>query len=136
MGDRRDHAAKPVDRQRTTILKLTVMAATVPVLHDQRVGQLPEDVRACYRFFAFYLANGTLCLDLLDGIDYRPALMQFGSTLEQVMAIFSNVLDVDEHGRVTNAGDAEWRAAQYIRRYCDREYTVEPPFESWELELP
>jgi hypothetical protein len=33
--------------------------------------------------------------------------MQIGSTLEQVMAIFSNVLDVDEHGRVTNAGDAE-----------------------------
>ncbi|MGW1057000.1 DUF7677 family protein [Micromonospora rubida] len=45
-------------------------------------------------------------------------------------------LDVDERGRVTNAGDAEWRAAQYIRRYCDREYTVEPPFEVWELELP
>lgn len=112
------------------------MAATVPVQQDQRVGQLPEDVRSCYRFFAFYLANGTLCLDLLDGIDYRPALMQFGSTLEQVMAIFSNVLDVDEHGLVTNAGDAEWRAAQYIRRYCDREYTVAPPFEAWELELP
>ncbi|WP_405102597.1 hypothetical protein [Micromonospora sp. NBC_01412] len=112
------------------------MAETVPVLHYQRVGQLPEDVRSCYRFFAFYLANGTLCLDLLDGIDYRPALMRFASTLEQVMAVFSNVLDVDERGRVTNAGDAEWRAAQYIRRYCDREYTVEPPFEAWELELP
>jgi len=106
------------------------------VLHDQRVGQLPEDVRSCYRFFAFYLANGTLCLDLLDGIDYRPALMQFGSTLEQVMTIFSNVLDIDEHGQVTNADDAEWRAAQYIRRYCDQEYIVEPPFEAWELELP
>jgi len=86
-----------------------VVAVTASAIHDHRVGQLPEDVRSCYRFFAFYLANGTLCLDLLDGIDYRPALMQFGSTLEQVMAIFSNVLDVDQDGQVTNAGDAEWR---------------------------
>ncbi|MGA3489545.1 hypothetical protein ACK8GG_16220 [Micromonosporaceae bacterium DT55] len=62
--------------------------------------------------------------------------MQFGSTLEQVMTIFSSVLDIDEHGQVTNADDAEWRAAQYIRRYCDQEYIVEPPFEAWELELP
>ena len=106
------------------------------MLEDHRMGHLPEDVRAAYRFFGFYLANGTLCLDLLDGIDYRPALMSYGSALEQVMAIFSNVLDVDDEGQVTNTGDAEWRAAQYIRRLCDPTYAVTPPFEAWELDLP
>ena len=100
------------------------------------MSQLPADVRASYRFFAFCLANGTLCLDLLDGIDYRAELMAYGSALEQVMAIFSNVLDVDDAGHVTNAGDAEWRAAQYIRHLCDAAYTVRPPFADWELELP
>ena len=111
-------------------------ASPFAVLEDHRVSQLPENVRASYRFFAFYLANGTLCLDLLDGIDYRPTLWAFGSALEQVTAIFSNVLDVDDQGRVTNAGDAEWRAAQYIRRLCDPSYTVTSPFEAWELDLP
>ncbi len=100
------------------------------------MSQLPEDVRASYRFFEFFLANGTLCLDLLDGIDYRAELMDYGSALERVMAIFSNVLDVDDEGRVTNAGDTERRAAQYIRQLCDPAYTVLPPFQDWELDLP
>ena len=99
------------------------------------MAQLPEDVRSACRFFAFFLANGTLELDLLDGIDYRPALMEFGSALEQAVAIFVNVLDVDSDGRVTNGAVAKRRAAQWIRRYCDPEYVVEPPFEDWEVEL-
>ncbi|MDT0380148.1 hypothetical protein RM572_15410 [Streptomyces sp. DSM 42041] len=96
---------------------------------------LPVDVRASLRFFAFYLANGTLELDLLDGIDYRPRLMAFGSTLEQVFALYANVLCVNEHGEVLNAGDAEYRAAQWIRAHCDPSYEVEPPFAPWETEL-
>ena len=97
--------------------------------------QLPVDVRASLRFFAFYLANGTLDVDLLDGIDYRPALFEFGSALEQVFAIYGNVLRVDESGRVLNDGEAQHRAAQWIRGYCDPEYVVEPPFQAWETEL-
>jgi hypothetical protein len=92
-------------------------------------------VRTALRFFAFYLGNGTLVLDLLDGIDYRSELMTFGSGLEQVFAIFTNVLDVDEQGRVTNEGDAEYRAAQWIRHRRDPAYVVDPPFEEWETEL-
>ncbi|WP_444978654.1 DUF7677 family protein [Actinoplanes siamensis] len=38
---------------------------------------------------------------------------------EQVFAIVTNVLDVDETGQVTNYADAEYRAAQWIRRACD-----------------
>jgi hypothetical protein len=99
------------------------------------VAQLPEDVRTALRFFAFYLGNGTLELDLLDGFDYRAELMTFGSDLERVFAIFTNVLDIDEHGRVTNYGDAEYRAAQWIRRRCDPTFAVDPPFEEWETDL-
>jgi hypothetical protein len=97
--------------------------------------QLPVDVRASLRFFAFFLANGTIDVDLLEGIDYRPALMQYGSALEMVFTIFTNILEIDEEGRVTNAGLAQERAAQWIRRYCDPLYHVEPPFELWETEL-
>jgi hypothetical protein len=100
------------------------------------MAQLSEDVRASFRFFAFYLANGTLVIDLLEEFDYRPAVMSFGSGLEQVFAIFANVLDVNDAGEVTNYGDAEYRAAQWIRSICDRTYEVDPPFADWEKELP
>lgn len=92
-------------------------------------------MRASFRLFAFYLANGTVDVDLLDGIDYRPALFQFGSSLEQVFAIYCNVLQVDTKGTVLNEGDAQYRAAQWIRAHCDQSYRAEPPFETWETEL-
>ncbi|MEV6300529.1 hypothetical protein AB0M02_14070 [Actinoplanes sp. NPDC051861] len=100
------------------------------------MAQLPEDVRSAFRFFAFYLANGTLVMDVLEDFDYRPVVMTYGSGLEQVFAVFANVLDVDEAGQVTNYSDAEYRAAQWIRRACDGAYEVDPPFADWELELP
>lgn len=87
------------------------------------------------RFFAFYLANGTVDVELLDGIDYRPHLVQFGSELEMAFTIFMNVLQVDDQGRVTNEGVAHRRAAQWIRSNCDPIYVVEPPFAEWETEL-
>lgn len=92
-------------------------------------------MRASIRLFAFYLANGTIDVDLLDGIDYRPALFQFGSALEQIFAIYGNVLEVDESGSVLNDGEAQYRAAQWIRAYCDPSYQVDPPFRTWETEL-
>jgi hypothetical protein len=92
-------------------------------------------VRASLRFFAFYIAKGTIDVDLLEGIDYRPALMEYGSPLEMVFAIFTNILEIDEEGSVTNIGLAQERAAQWIRGYCDPSYHIEPPFEPWETEL-
>jgi len=74
-------------------------------------------------------------MDLLDGIDYRPRLMEHGSSLEQVFAIFANVLQVDKDGHVVNEGEAQDRAAQWIRSHCDSAYRVEPPFQAWETEL-
>ncbi len=100
------------------------------------MAQLSEDVRRAVRFFAFYLANGTVDLELLGDIDYRPHLVQFGSELEMAFTIFTNVLEVDDSGRVTNGGHAQRRAAQWIRNYCDPSYEIEPPLADWEVELP
>ncbi|MFI1279226.1 hypothetical protein ACH4U5_00365 [Streptomyces sp. NPDC020858] len=104
-------------------------------MDDDLVTHLPTDVRAALRLFAFYLGNGTLDVDLLEGIDYRAHLLEFGSDLEMVFAIFANVLEVDDHGQTLNDGDAQYRAAQWIRERCDPGYQVEPPFEAWETEL-
>ncbi|WP_411104825.1 hypothetical protein [Streptomyces sp. cmx-4-9] len=96
---------------------------------------LPTDVRAALRFFAFHLGNGTLDGELLDGIDYRARLFVYGSDLEMVFAVFANVLEVDEQGQTVNDGEAQHRAAQWIRQRCDPAYRVEPPFAPWETEL-
>ncbi|MCQ9129258.1 hypothetical protein KMS84_00255 [Streptomyces sp. IBSBF 2807] len=104
-------------------------------MHDARVEHLSVDVRASLRLFAFYLANGTIDVELLDGFDYRSAVFHSGSSLEQVFAIYGNVLQVDEVGMVLNDGDAQYRVAQWIRACCDPGYRVEPPFEAWETEL-
>lgn len=106
-----------------------------PDVQGPSAGHLPVDVRASIRLFAFYLANGTLDLDLLDDVDYRPTLVEFGSNLEQVFAIYCNVLEVDADGQVLNEGDAQYRVAQWIRACCDPDYRAEPPFEPWETEL-
>ena len=79
------------------------------------VAQLSDDVRSVFRFFAFYLANGTLVIELLEDIDYRSVVVAYGSGLEQVLAIFANVLDFDEAGQVTNYADADYRADQWIK---------------------
>jgi hypothetical protein len=96
--------------------------------------RLSNELRGELRFFAFYLANRTLCLDVLRGVDYSSIFSE-ASALEQAIAIYANVLDLDETGKVRNAGAAQRRAAQYIRSFLDPTYEVQPPFEDWELEL-
>ena len=98
------------------------------------MAKLSHDISAEFRLFAFYLANGTLGLDVLEGIDYTDLLLE-PSALEMIFAIFANTLEIDENGKVLNAADSHKRVAQYIRTWDDREYVVEPPFESWETEL-
>ena len=51
--------------------------------------------------------------------------------MEQAYAIFANVIEFDEQGSPINAKYAEYRAAQYIRSYCDQHYKVVPPFDVW-----
>lgn len=62
-------------------------------------------------------------------------LMEESSFAELAFAIFMNNLELDEDGSVTNYKYCEHRAAQSIRSYFDPDYTVEPPFADWEVEL-
>ncbi len=96
--------------------------------------KLSEDVRGNLRFFAFYLVNGSLQVDGLAPVDYRSVLLD-ASTIEQAFAIWSNVLELDSDGRTLNQPVAHQRAAQYIRQQADRTYVIDPPLESWEIEL-
>ena len=99
------------------------------------MSRLSAPLRSHLRFLGFYLANGTLSLDVLpDGLDYSAVLRE-PSALEQAMAVWANVLEMDDRGAPTNAAAAQRRMAQYIRSYIDADYKVEPPFEDWELEL-
>ncbi|MFD7966240.1 hypothetical protein ACFV5J_36200 [Streptomyces zaomyceticus] len=50
---------------------------------------------------------GTIDVELLDGFDYRSTVFHSGSSLEQVFAIYGNVLQVDADGMVLNDGDAQ-----------------------------
>ncbi|MET3290585.1 UNVERIFIED_CONTAM: hypothetical protein ABID98_003155 [Brevibacillus sp. OAP136] len=73
-------------------------------------------------------------LPLLEGIDYSCKFNE-PSALEQAYAIFANVIEMDDQGIVCNAKYAEMRAAQFIRKYVDNSYKVEPAFEGWEVAL-
>lgn len=87
--------------------------------------RLSSSTRAAIRSFALLLANGTLEVnDLLRDIDYRDGLVQFGSELELVFAISTNVLEVGNDGTVADESAAGRRAAQWIRQYNDASYSV------------
>ena len=97
--------------------------------------KLTKSVRSQLRLFAFYLANSTVDWEFLgEGYDYS-GIFEEPSELERVFAIWGNHLEVDEQGEVLDAARAHKRAAQYIRRYIDPSFVVDPPFEEWELEL-
>jgi hypothetical protein len=96
--------------------------------------RLGDSVSGALRTFCFWLANGTVGHPLLEGIDYS-CIFREPSALEATMAIYANVLRIDESGQVLNAMTAERRAAQWIRSYVDPDYLVHPPFEDWESAL-
>lgn len=95
--------------------------------------KLSNSVSGAIRTFAYFMASGTH--DQLEGIDYLGLYGEDPSAIEMAYAIFVNVLEFDEQGTVTNEDYATQRATQYIRRFLDRSYTVEPPFASWETAL-
>jgi hypothetical protein len=97
------------------------------------MAKLSEDIRSCLREFAWSLANGSL--DMGEDLDYRHLLQQEPAFIENVFALWANVLEVDEKGRVINDGEARTRVEQYIRTWLDKDFKVDPPFESWEFEL-
>lgn len=85
--------------------------------------------------FAAALSHGAMASEILANLNYHESLVEYGSFLEMIFAIFANVLELDADGRVVNTAYAQRRAAQYIRQYCDPAYQVIPPFAAWETEL-
>ncbi|WP_421915618.1 DUF7677 family protein [Nonomuraea polychroma] len=70
-----------------------------------------------------------LALQLVDAHgQLSAAFQQFTGELEMVFTIYTNVLEIDENGQVDD-GYAQYRAAQWIRRYCDPTYVIDPPYE-------
>jgi hypothetical protein len=96
--------------------------------------KLSASFRGSLRLFAFFLANGTLCADVMGEINYDDVLTD-PSTLERMFAIYANVIEMDDDGDVVNEDVATRRAAQWLRYSYDNAYIVEPPFADWELEL-
>ena len=72
---------------------------------------------------------------MLEGVEYLDLFGNEPSAIEQVYAIFANVLEFDESGALLNLKYAEKRATDYLRSYCNSNFSVEPPFEDWEIEL-
>jgi hypothetical protein len=95
--------------------------------------RLSSSFSGALRTFAYFMASGSHYT--LKGIDYLSLYGKEPSAIEQVYAIFANVLELDENGQVLNATYAQRRATDYLRAYCDRTFKVEPPYQDWELEL-
>lgn len=95
--------------------------------------KLGDSFSGALRTFAYFMASGTQ--NTLDGVDYLSLYGEEPSAIEQVFAIYANVIEIDENGDVTNAKYAEKRATDYLRSYCESAFEVVPPYEEWELEL-
>jgi hypothetical protein len=95
--------------------------------------KLSNNFSGALRTFAYFMSSGTHYM--LEGVDYIDLYGNEPSAIEQVYAIYVNVLELDETGQVLNAKYAEKRATDYLRRYCDPTYEISPPFEDWEVAL-
>ena len=95
--------------------------------------KLSNSFSGALRTFAYFMASGSQ--NTLEGVNYLELYGEDPSAIEQVYAIYANVLELDESGNVLNAKYAEKRATDYIRAYCDSSFEVEPPYEGWETEL-
>ncbi len=85
------------------------------------------------RQFTYFIASGTH--HNLVEIEYLDLFGSEPSAIEMTFAIFTNVIQLDEKGIVTNAKYAEKRATDYLRNYCNPNYEINPPLEYWEMEL-
>jgi len=95
--------------------------------------KLSNSFSGALRTFAYFMASGDQYT--LKGVNYLPLYGSEPSAIEQVFAIYANVIEVDNSGKVLNAKYAEKRATDYLRAYCDPSFKVDPPFEDWEVAL-
>ncbi len=95
--------------------------------------KLSNSFSGTLRTFAYFMASGTHYL--LKDVDYLCLYGDEPSAIEQVFAIFANVLELDASGQVLNAAYAQKRATDFLRSYCDPTFEVAPPYEEWETAL-
>lgn len=95
--------------------------------------KLSNDFSGALRTFAYFMASGTHYM--LKNVDYLDLYGSEPGAIEQVFAIFANVIELDEDGNVLNFTHAQKRATDYLNSYCDPSFQVSPPFEDWEMEL-
>ena len=95
--------------------------------------KLSNSVSGALRTFAYFMASGTQIT--LKGINYLSLYGEEPSAIEQVFAIYANVIELDKNGQVLNAKYAEKRATDYLRSYFDSNFVVDPPYEDWETTL-
>ena len=95
--------------------------------------KLSNSFSGALRTFAYFMASGNQYT--LKGIDYLPLYGNEPSAIEQVFAIYANVIELDNTGKVLNAKFAKKRVTDYLRAYCDPSFKVEPPFQDWEVQL-
>lgn len=95
--------------------------------------KLSDSFSGALRTFAYFMSSGSHYM--LKGVDYMPLYGNEPSVIEMVYAIFANVLELDEDGRVLNFVHAQKRATDSLRQYCDPTFVVDPPFEDWEIAL-
>lgn len=95
--------------------------------------KLSNSFSGALRTFSYFMASGTHYN--LEGIDYLSLYGNEPSAIEQVFAIYVNVIEMDKKGNVLNSKYAEIRATDYLKQYCGTNFKVEPPYEDWEVAL-
>ena len=102
--------------------------------------KLSDDYRKNFRLFMYYYTNGTLgfmvgVLPVSGDLDYREKLLYEADTMQTVVSVYMNNIEMDENGMVLNQNYAMKRAAEYIRICYDHDYKPEHEFEDWETLL-
>lgn len=95
--------------------------------------KLSNDFSGALRTFAYFMASGTH--SMLEDVEYLDLYGDEPSAIEMAFAIFANVLELDEDGKVLNFTYAQRRATDYLRAYCKPEFEVVPPYKEWEIAL-
>jgi hypothetical protein len=95
--------------------------------------KLSSEFSGALRTFSYFLASGSHYM--LEDIEYLKCYGAEPGAIEMVYAIFANVIELDEDGKVLNYVYAQKRATDYLKSYCDSSYKVSPPYEDWEIEL-
>lgn len=95
--------------------------------------KLSHGFSGALRTFVYFMASGTHYM--LEDVDYLRLYGEEPSAIEMIFAIFANVIELSETGKVLNFTEAQERATDYLQAYCDSSYEVSPPFEVWETTL-